>query len=367
MTEIESDREGHLPHPREVAHLYGHEEAELALLRAYAEGRFPPALLIGGPKGLGKATLAYRLARVLLAAEPLERGNTSFDLPKDHPVSRLVRAQAHPDLLVLRRPYDEKAKKLKSQIPVDEMRRIHNLVGHRSGSAGYRVCIVDAADDLSPQAANALLKTLEEPPRQTVFLVIAHAPARLLPTIRSRCRKLILKAPDRAAMDKFLMERLPDIKTQDRAQLTMLANGRPGRALALAEGDGLSLYRELEQFLEALPELDPARLHPFAEKLSRPAEEQNYRGLIELLTGFIARLIESGAGVFAQGRTASFETPLQQRLLGVSTLERWAELWEKINGLVARADALSLDRRQVVLTSFEALSRVAAGAPGAPE
>jgi len=348
MSETESDREGELPHPREASALFGHEEAERALMQAYAQGRVPPAFLIGGPRGIGKATLAYRFARVLLSGTPAA----------DKTVARLVSAQAHPDLLVLRRPYDEKTKKLKSQIPVEEVRKIHSLFGLRASGAGYRVCIVDTADDLNAAAANALLKTLEEPPPRSVFLVLAHAPARLLPTIRSRCRRLTLKPLDEPAMNRVLDEALPALGAGERQALAALAGGRPGRALMLAEAGGLALYKELTGLLESLPKGDPARLHQFAERLSRPAEEQSYRTAMELLLGFIARMIEGAAGL-----AKTPDHALAQRLASRASLEGWAELWEKVGGLVARADALSLDRRQVVLTSLEGVQRLAAGAP----
>ena len=354
MSETESDREGELPHPRDAATLYGHEDAWRTLMQAYADGRLPTGFLIGAPRGLGKATLAYRFAKLLLSGKAAADDN----------VASLVAAQAHPDLLVLRRPYDEKTKKLKSQIPVEEVRRIHSLFGHRSSGAGYRVCIVDTADALNAAAANALLKTLEEPPARSIFLVLAHAPARLLPTIRSRCRRLMLKPLDETQMSRFLDEALPALGAEERRGLTALAGGRPGRALMLAEAGGLALYAELTGLLNTMPKGDPGRIHHFAERLARPAEEQSYRTAMELLQGFIARLIEGAAGVGPAGENA-----LAQRLAGRANLgggaglEGWAELWEKLGALVARADALSLDRRQVILTSFEGVQRLAAGEP----
>jgi DNA polymerase-3 subunit delta' len=337
VSDTESDREGTLPHPRDVTELFGHDEAWRLLSQALAQERVPPAFLLGGSRGLGKATLAYRFARQLLGG-----GETA---------ARLVSAQAHPDLLVLRRPYDEKGKRLKSNIPVEEVRRIHALFGLRASGAGYRVCIVDVADDLNTAAANALLKTLEEPPARSVFLLVAHAPARLLPTIRSRCRRVMLKPLDESAMSAFLDAKLPTLAQAERQRLALLAGGRPGRALMLAEAGGLDLYAELIRLVTSLPKGDPARLHHFAEKLSRPAEEQSYRTAMELLTALIARLIETRSGL-KPAQEADLE-----RLQGRGSLEGWAELWEKVTGLVARADALSLDRRQVILTSFEGIAR----------
>jgi DNA polymerase-3 subunit delta' len=356
MSETESDRENELSHPRERAALFGHEEAERTLARCYAQGRVPAAFLIGGPRGLGKATLAYRFARILLAGARIDpEAKQPLQIDPGRQIFRLVAAQAHPDLLVLRRPYDEKTKKLKSSIPVDEVRRVHTLFGHRAGAGAYRVCIVDAADALAPPAANALLKTLEEPPARSVFLLIAHAPARLLPTIRSRCRRLSLAPLSAPAMDGFLAQQDPAPSPADRAILGRLAQGRPGRALVLFSGDGLALYRELSALLESLPKPDPARVHALAERLSRPQEEEQYRLALSLLEGMIQRVVESAGGLASdQGERA-----LTAKLANLAGLERWAGLWEKIGGLGRRADALQLDKRQVILSSFEALSGVA--------
>ena len=362
MSETESDREDELLHPRETVQLFGHDEAERTLARCYAQGRLPPAFLIGGPRGLGKATLAYRFARILLSGARIdpERAHP-LHMEPGHQIFRLVAAQAHPDLLVLRRPFDEKTKKLKAGIPVDEVRRVHTLFGHRAGAGAYRVCIVDAADALAAPAANALLKTLEEPPQRSVFLLIAHAPARLLPTIRSRCRKLNLTPLDAAAMDAFLARQNPAPAPADRVMLSHLAQGRPGRALVLHTSGGLPLYRELVSLLASLPRPDPLRVHALADRLSRPAEEGQYRLAVELMQGVVQGAVEWTCGA-ARGAVDEPTRTLAAKLAALAPVERWALLWEKIDGMARRAEApLSLDKRQVILSSFEALSGVASG------
>src|SRR4029077_2872691 len=144
-------------------------------------------------QGIGKATLAYRFACSALAS-PHERasGGETLDVADDTRAARQVRALSHPGLLLLRRPYDEKAKRFASAIPVDEVRRLRSFLSHRATDDGWRVVIVDDAKELNVNAANALLKSLEEPPQRTIFLLIAPAPGKLLPTIRSRCRMLPL-------------------------------------------------------------------------------------------------------------------------------------------------------------------------------
>ena len=195
----EADRLEGFPHPRETAKLFGHEPAERALAEALASGRMHHAWLLAGPPGIGKATLAYRLARAALA-DPSERSATDLTVPEDSRAARQVRALSHPGLLVIRRPWDDKAKRFATTIPVDEVRRLRSFLGHSAAEATWRVVIVDDANELNVNAANALLKSLEEPPPRTVFLLVAPAPGRLLPTIRSRCRTLVLAPLEPAAL-----------------------------------------------------------------------------------------------------------------------------------------------------------------------
>lgn len=361
MDTPEADRNRALPHPRETYDLVGHAEAEHALARAYAEERMPTAWLIGGPPGVGKATLAYRFARVLLAGKPIDpEARTPLACSRDDAVSRLIEAQAHPDFLVLRKPWDEKAKRFKQSLPVDEVRRIHSLFASHAGQDGYRVCLVDTADDLNPQAANALLKTVEEPPRRAVFLLLAHAPQRLLPTIRSRTRRLMLKPLGEPELGTVLAQHNVQLPPDARSTLMRLAGGSPGRALALAAEGGLELYETLLALLGDLPRLDAVRLHDFAERLARPAEEQAYEGATALLSGLLSRLVRAGAG-YPVEMASSAEAALAARLEPGANLERWLDVWDNVRRLVARAEALGLDRRQALLGAFGALE-TAAGA-----
>ena len=179
--------------PRETAALFGHDAAERALLDAFKGGRIPHAWLIGGPPGIGKATLAYRLARFVLAhpdpKAPAVQNATSLAVAADNPVARRIAAQAQGDLLVLERVINEQTGKLYTVIRVDDVRRAVPFFGSTAGEGGWRIAIVDAVDDLQREGANALLKVLEEPPARTLLLLVSHAPGRELPTIRSRCRR----------------------------------------------------------------------------------------------------------------------------------------------------------------------------------
>jgi DNA polymerase-3 subunit delta' len=196
MSARKTEQEIAVRHPRETTELFGHREAETALLAAYRSGRIPHAWLIGGPQGIGKATLAYRMARFVLAhanpMSPSAQGAETLALDPDHPVARQVTAGAHGGLLVLERGLNDRGV-MRTVITVDETRETISFFGSTAAVEGWRVCIVDTVDELNPNAANALLKILEEPPQKSLFLLVSHSPARALPTILSRCRKLPLR------------------------------------------------------------------------------------------------------------------------------------------------------------------------------
>src|SRR5689334_15083084 len=191
-----NDPEIAVPHPRETTALFGHHDAEQTLLTAYRGGRIPHAWLISGPQGIGKATLAYRMARFVLAhrdpASSQVQSAETLDLDADHPVSRQVASESHGGLLSIRRTPNDKGV-MRTVITVDDVRETVGFYGSTAAVDGWRVCIVDTVDELNTNAANALLKVLEEPPQRSLFLLITHAQARVLPTIQSRCRKLMLR------------------------------------------------------------------------------------------------------------------------------------------------------------------------------
>jgi DNA polymerase-3 subunit delta' len=337
----EPDRRGDLPHPRDSFQLIGQAQAEQAFLAALNHGRLHHAWLIQGPEGIGKATLAYRIARYVLAHG--NRPTSNLDVPADHPVSRQISSQGHPDLLVLRRPYDLKDKKLRTVITVDEVRRAGQFFSKTAGAAGWRVAIVDCADDMNPGAANALLKTLEEPPPQGLFLVITHAPGGLLPTIRSRCRPLQLKPLSPGDISVLVQRLVQDIKLEDLDLLIDLADGSAGRAMSLGAEKALDLYRDMNAMLSQLPKLDLAALHSFAGRFDRAGEEggQQFKLIGDLLAQWLLRKVRSLAADGAGG------------------LDRWVELWDKSARLLERADSVNLQRKQVLLDLFLAMQTAA--------
>jgi DNA polymerase III subunit delta' len=352
----EPDRLGDFRHPRDTSVLYGHEEAETALFDAFMSNRMHHAWLLTGPMGIGKATLAYRMAKFLLTypdpktAEAM--GATSIAVSDDMPAVRQVLAQGHPDLLSIRRPLDEKTKKAKTVIPVDVVRKTTGFFGKSSGAGGWRVCLVDSADEMNANAANALLKVLEEPPARSLFLLVSHQPGRLLPTIRSRCRQLALKPLSGSNIAHVLADNGVSLGPDEVKAIETLAEGSAGRALTIADGGGLELYRELVKLLCQTPRTDIVALHALADKAARRGAEQTFKILIDLLRDWIVRAVRVGAGGVAGPDIVPGESAMMARLTTGASLDRWVEVWEKTGELANRAEALNMDRKLVILNAF---------------
>jgi DNA polymerase III subunit delta' len=359
-----------IPAPRANAYLVGHEQAETALIEAHAAGKLPHALLIAGPRGIGKATLAFRLARYLLAdsggAAPGLFGPakpSSLAIPEDHPVFRRVAAGGHADLLTVERERDPRRKeRLRGEIVVEDTRAVAEFLRLTPAEGGWRIVIVDSADDMNRNAANALLKILEEPPRRSLLMLVSHAPGGLLPTIRSRCRRLGLKPLAEAEVVRLLARYRPDLSQAEARSLAALAEGSIGRALELAAAGGAGLYRKLLELLRDLSAVDAMALHGLADRLARADGESAYRTIVELLTGFLARMIRQAA---CQGRgeegdeTVPGERLVMRNLAARRSLDQWVEVWENLTRLFAQADELTLDRKQVVLDAFLGLEDAA--------
>ena len=354
-----------VPPPRENPSLSGHEAAEQVLLKAFTSGRLPHGLLVTGPHGIGKATLAYRFARFLLSQEGDGGGGlfaptvpSSLALPPDHPVFRRVASNGHADLLTVERGIDPKRKRERTEIVVDDTRAIAGFLRLTPAEGGWRIVIVDTADEMNRNAANALLKVLEEPPRGALLLLVCHAPGRLLPTIRSRCRKLYLQPLAADEVVRLLLEHRPELSGEDALTLARMADGSIGRALELADAEGLVLYREMVGLLDSLPRLDGVRLHRLADAVARGEAEELYRTLTDLLVDFLARMV-AGAAEGGVREVMPGEGALMRRMAGFGRLDQWVEVWENLRALFGRADAVNLDRKQVVLDAFLTLGAAA--------
>jgi DNA polymerase-3 subunit delta' len=366
----EPDKLEGFPSPRLTERLYGQAPAEQHFLEAFNSGRLHHGWIVTGPAGIGKATLAYRVARFLLAGDS-ERDMFGGSLAIDAGTSaaRLVANLAHPELLVLRRPYDFKTKKLKSEITVDEVRRLKNFLSLGAGQ-GWRVVIVDPVDELRSNAANALLKSLEEPPKRTVFLLVSASPDRLLPTIRSRCRTLsctplgeddlrraVAQALN-AADDASAGAALPAGKEWQ--TLTRLSEGSVRRFLMLHTAKGLDLHHKIVALFSELPRIDWLPVHNLGDELASPAAEPKYELFFELFLGLLARLIRAAA----TGEGDPAEAALAAKLISADRLAAWAQLWETTVAEKTNTEIYNLDRKTLILLTFQRLGETSRGAGG---
>jgi DNA polymerase-3 subunit delta' len=339
----DSDQIEGFAHPRDSLDLLGQDAAVSRVSRALRAGRPPSAWLITGPPGIGKATLAYRIARYLLAYGATDAGPEDLSVPPDNSAARQVSAQSHPGLLILKRAVNPRTGKLMTVLSVDEIRRLSDFFGMTSGAGGWRVAIVDTADDMNDNAANALLKMLEEPPANALLLLLSNMPGRLLPTIRSRCQRLDLRPLDDMILERALARHLPDSTAAERASLARLSGGSIGAALTLATGEGADLAQEADGLIDHAREPDLLALLTLGEKLGRLRDGLDQFGtfLTQSLADRIrARAHRDGAG-----------------------LERWVQLLGRIEQTFGRATALHLEPRQSLLTAARDLSRIARGGP----
>lgn len=361
-TPPEPDRVPGAPHPRDTAQLLGQAAAVDSFLEAFSTDRLHHGWLLTGPQGVGKATLAWQIARFLLATPP--RGNdglfgappppVSLQIDPQHPVSRRMAAGAEPGLFVLRRPYDEKTKRLKAQITVDEARALKGFFALSAADGGHRVVIVDAADDLNVNAANALLKLLEEPPGRCTLLLVAHQPSRLLPTIRSRCRTLRVLALSPQDMTQALAQADITVDPAQALALTELADGSVGQAFRLLNLDGLSLYADLIALLGTLPRLDRPRALALAERLAGRGKDDQLELFLTLLDRALARLARTGAlGAPPAQQAAPNESTVLVRLSPSPAAARaWAQLAQNTMDRTRHARAVNVDPASLVLDAL---------------
>lgn len=364
----EPDRVEGAPHPRETVQLVGQSAAEAEFLEAFNTGRLHHGWLITGLRGVGKATLAWRIARFLLAT-PLVQDEGLFgappppatlDVAPDHPVARRLLALSDPGLFLLRRGPTDKGDRLAAEIRVSEVRKLGNFFALSAADGGRRVVIVDAADDLNTQAANAILKMLEEPPARTVLLLISHQPSGLLPTIRSRCRTLRLAPLGPQEMAQAL-EQAGIAPEGDPAALAELSGGSVGAAVRLLNLGGLKLYAELVGLMESLPRLDRPRALRLAEAAATRGAEDRLDLLFSLTDLLLARLARTGAtGQPPSAEAAAGEAAMLARLAPDAYQGRaWADCAETIGARARHGRAVNLDPASLVLDTVFRIQQTA--------
>ena len=334
----------------------------------------PHAILLGGPRGIGKATLAFRFARFLLAQGGNSAdaagffgglGETGLATDPDSGVFRRVAAGGHADLLTVERAWDPRRKRLRGDIVVEDTREIGEFLRLTAAEEGWRIVIVDGAEEMNRNAANAVLKILEEPPSRALLMLVSHSPGRLLPTIRSRCRRLTLRALPQPVARRLIARYRPQLDGAEAEMLAGLCAGSVGRTLELVDAGGLVLYRSLLELLALAPAIDSAKLHGFVDRLARTDAEEGYRAVEELLTQLLAQMATGavrgalGPEQIPMGGSGAAETIAMQRLAARADPVRWAELRWQIERDFTAARDLNLDRKQTMLGAFFAIAAAA--------
>jgi DNA polymerase-3 subunit delta' len=371
----ENDAEDEPLSPRRNSLLAGQDAAQHALAEGLASGRLAHAWLLTGPKGIGKATLAYRFARHVFAGggtvdegpslftdlAPEPAGGDPLYVAPGHPVFQRIAAGGHSDLVTLERTAGQTGN-LRSEIIVDDVRDTIRFLKLTAGEGGWRVVIVDSADDLNPNSANALLKILEEPPARALLLLISHNPGRLLATIRSRCRTLRLAELDDTTIADLLTKYRPELAAADRADLVRLADGSIGRALDLARADGAELHGQIMEILAEMPRPEIPELQAFGATMAMADGAERFETFSDLLRRALSQVIrQAGGGAPVGGQVTGPEAEIYSRLAAAGGLDRWLQVWDKIDELLRRTNHLNLDRKHLILNVFLTISEAARG------
>ena len=339
--------------PQAQPELYGHTPIEQELLQAWQSGRMPHSLLLTGSTGVGKATLAFRLARFLFAANTLSETPKNLYLDPQHPVFRRVASGGHGDLFLVQPSQD----KVSQEISVDQVRSVGRFLSQTPLEGGWRVVIIDGA--MNRNAANALLKVLEEPPKQAIVMVLAESYGRVAPTIRSRCQLIKLALVKDNDVAQILHQQAPDIAQDELSSIIALAQGSPGRALAYYQAGALELYQDMLDLFAYLEPYSWLKMTQFCEKYAPKPRKKDaidpFPFIGDLLSNLIYRMMrlpdpESVEVISGDGKILT-----QARTL--HPVEHWALVWQKITASFREAKALHLDRYQVLMSALEEMGR----------
>ncbi|MBF9034283.1 DNA polymerase III subunit delta' [Rhodobacterales bacterium HKCCE2091] len=352
----EPDRLPGAPHPRHAARVFGHDAAGAEFLSAHASGRLHHAWLVTGPRGIGKATLSWAMARFLLATPEgggLFGAPDSLDIDPGDPVARRMAALSEPRLMLIRRPWNDKTERLATQITIDETRKLKGFFQMSSADGGARAVIVDSADEMNTAASNALLKVLEEPPARAVLFLVSHQPARLLPTIRSRCRTLRLNPLGPGDHAAALAQ--AGHETEAGETLHLLSEGSAGDAIRLAEAGGPDLYARIAALFRSLPRMD----RQLASKLAAEnGSEERFDLFLTLTDRFLARLARTGSLGEPPAEIVPGEAETLSRLSPDPAAGRaWAELAQGLTAKARRGRAVNLDPSALILDMCLSIAR----------
>jgi DNA polymerase III subunit delta' len=340
----ESDVLSGYEHPRHAQHIIGHEKAEAELLEAYKADRLPQAWIIGGPSGIGKATLAWRLTKFIMAnpdpSSPHVQKATCLDTSDDNPQVRQVLSLTHSDLLLMRRSYNPSTKRFYSEIRADDVRKANDMFHLAANNGGWRIGILDSADELNKFSANALLKLIEEPPPRSLFLIIAHHPSRLLPTIRSRARKIYLSplTPDQIKTALKTILTSSRFSTKAISQAAEMAGGSVREALRLLEGDGLDIAAQMSNILRGMPRVDWKSVLDLSDIICARDADDDFSSALMGIYDWLDAQIQDNAG------------------LGAERLAPLALVWDKIAKAVRHTEAINLDKRALLVSIFTDLA-----------
>ena len=364
------------PEPRQNPDLLGQEMAERILAKGFSSERLPHAWMFTGPKGIGKATLAFRFARYVLAHRPIKDTGTlplevsdtqnisgteadTLYLAPSNPIFQRVAASGHSDLMTIEAEL-KNAKNSRGVIGVDNVRKISHFFRLTAGEGGWQVVIIDSADDMNVNAANALLKVLEEPPANALLLLVCHNPGKLLPTIRSRCQKLRLNQLDEATISKLLARYMPHLHQDTRDGLAALSDGAIGRAIELALASGLEIQKQIMNFLMQVPTIDFAALRDFSTQMGQANAGAQFEAMANLLRRVLWRLIPYASGNPRDDLNTE-ETEVFKHLIEYAKLDRWLKVWEETNDLLDNANRFNLDRKYLILHIFFNISKAVRG------
>ncbi|PVA09171.1 DNA polymerase III subunit delta' [Pelagivirga sediminicola] len=363
---VQPDRIEGAPHPRETPRLIGQGAAEAAFLDAFTGDRLHHAWLITGPRGVGKATFAWRAARFLLAHDEggLLGAPMDLDISPDHPVARRILARSEPQLFHITRSVNEDTKRMRDMIVARDVRSLHGFLALSSADGGRRAVILDSADEMNVQAANALLKMLEEPPARTTLFLISHQPSGLLPTIRSRCRELRLPPLDAQDMAAALAQAGIDAEGETQA-LAALSGGSVGEAVRLINLGGLKIYAELVRLFADLPNIDRPRALSLANAAAQRGAEDKLNLLIWLIELMLGRMTSTGAtGAAPSPEGAPGEAQMLARAApDLSAARRWADCAQDVGARMRHGRAVNLDPAALVLDTVFRIQKTAAGQP----